>query len=140
MRTSVSGSLGKSAGMMDHLSTLLVHCKADDSLLQTFEDFQERHVNFDIPAHQERSFYLAAGAAKRLGKKEHVQRYCRQHFNWFKERPVSDQWGRLTVSALSDPDQYLRQICVGAEGPIDRGNNSLRLILVWAKIEWKKVC
>ena len=128
----------ESAGVNDYLSTLSVHYKDNYQVLRTFEDFQGRHVDFGIPTHQERMFDLAANAAHKLGKKEQLQRYTNQHFHWFKQCPFSDKWGSLTDSALSDPDQYMRQIFVGAEDPIEWGNNSIQLILAWAKIECQK--
>ncbi|MCJ1391512.1 hypothetical protein MMC18_004376 [Xylographa bjoerkii] len=128
----------ESAGVNDYLTTLSVHYKDNQKLLQTFEDFQGRHVNFGIPTHQEHMFDHAIGAAKQLVMKERLQRYSKQYFKWFKQCPFSDQWGRLTESALSDPDQYLREIFAGAEDPIDWGNNALQLVLAWAKVEWKK--
>ena len=128
----------ESAGVNDYLTTLSVHYKDNHRLLRTFEDFQGRHIEFGIPTHQERMFDIAVGAAKKLAMKEQLQRYSMQHFKWFKQSPISDQWGRLTESALSDPDQYLRQMFVGAEDPIEWGNNALQLILAWAKTEWNK--
>ena len=44
----------------------------------------------------------------------------------------------MTESAVSDPDQYLRQIFSGAENPVEWGTNALQLILAWAKIESEK--
>ena len=46
--------------------------------------------------------------------------------------------GRLSESALSDPDHYLRRIYGGVEDPIEWGNNALDLLLTWAKIEVEK--
>ena len=125
----------ESAGVADYLTTLLVHYKDNHTMLRVFEDFQRRYVDFGIPSHQERMFDLAATAAQKLALKEQLQRHSKQHFKWLKQCPFSDQWGKLTESALSDPDQYLRQIFGGAEDPIGWGSNALELILAWAKIE-----
>lgn len=128
----------ESAGVNDYMTTLSGHYKDNEGVLRAFDNFQGRHAEFRIPTHQERRVDQAAQAAKELGRKEQQQRYSKRHFNWIKQCPFSDQWGRLTESALSDPVQYLRQMYAGAEDPIDWGNNALQLILTWAKIEWDK--
>ena len=125
----------ESAGIADYLTTLSVHYKDNHMVLRVFEDFQGRYVDCEIPSHQERMFNLAATAAQKLALKEQLQRYSKQHFKWLKKCPFSDQFGKLTESALSDPDQYLRQIFGDAEDPIGWGSNALQLILAWAKIE-----
>ena len=128
----------ESAGVADYLTTLSVHYKDHHMILRIFEDFQGRYVDFGIPIQQERMFDLAATAAQKLALKEQSQLYSRLHSKWLKQCPFSDQWGKLTESALSDPDQYLRQIFGGAEDPIDWGSNALQLIIAWAKIEGEK--
>ena len=125
----------ESAGTADYLSTLSVHYKDNSMVLRIFEDFQERNVDFGVPTHQERMFDLAAVAARKLALKEQLQQYSEQHFKWLKQCPFSDQMGKLTESALSDPDQYLRQIFGDVEDPIEWGSNALDLLLAWAKIE-----
>ena len=128
----------ESVGVAGYLTTLLVHYKDNYEILRIFEDFQGRYVDFQIPVCQERMFDLAATAAQKLALKEKLQRYSDQHFQWLKKCPFSDQWGRLTESALSDPNQYLRQIFHGAEDPVGWGSNAMELILAWAKVEVKK--
>ena len=128
----------ESAGTVDYLSTVFVHYKDNSKILQIVQDFQERNVDFGIPTHQERLFDLAAAAAQKLALKEQMHRYAKQHFKWLKQCPFSDQWGKLTESALSDPDQYLRQIFGDTEDPIGWGTNALELLLAWAKIEVEK--
>lgn len=68
---------------------------------------------------------------------EHLQRYTTRHFEWLKQCSLSEQWGNLKDSAMSDPDQYIGQISTGAEDPIEWGNNALALILALTKMEWK---
>ena len=128
----------ESAGVADYLTTLSVHYKEYYTVLRIFEDFQGRNVDFGIPLQQERMFDLAATAAQKLALKEKLQRYSKQHFMWLKQCPFSDQWGKLTDSALSDPDHYLRQIFGGADDPIEWGSNALQLILAWAMVEGEK--
>ena len=131
-------ALFESAGIADYLTTLSVQYKNNSMILQIFEDFQRRHVDFGLPTHQERMYHLADTAARKLALKEQSQRYFKQHSKWLKQCPFSDQMGKLTESVLSDPDQYLRQIFGDVEDPIEWGSNALDLLLAWAKIEVEK--
>ena len=128
----------ESAGIADYLTTLFVHYKYNSMILRIVEDFQGRYVDFGLPTHQERMFDLAETAARKLALKEQSQRYLGQHSKWLKQCPFSDQMGKLTESALSDPDHYLRQIFGDVEDPIEWGNNAMDLLLAWAKIEVEK--
>lgn len=128
----------ESVGVNDHMSTLYIHHKDNQGVLETFEAFQNRHNDFALPTHQEHRFDQAMKAAKGLAMKEQSQAYSTQYFNWFKKCPFTDRWGSLAESTLSDPDHYLRQIFVGAEDPIEWGNNALALILGLAKIEFRR--
>ena len=128
----------ESAGINDYLTTLSVQNKHSREILRMFKEFQGRYADFGIPTHQERMSDLTAGAARALAMKEELQRLSKEHFKWFRQCPIVDQWERLSDSALSDPDHYLRQMFVGEENPIEWGNNAFQLILTWAKIEWRK--
>ena len=128
----------ESAGIADYLTTLFVHYKDNSMILQIVENFQCRHVDYGVPTHQERMFDLAETAARKLALEEQSQQYLKQHSKWLKQCPFSDQMGKLTESALSDPDHYLRQIFGDVEDPIEWGNNALDLLLTWAKIEVDK--
>ena len=128
----------ESTGTVDYLTTLFVHYKDNSMILQIVENFQCRYVDYGLPTHQERMFDLAETAARKLALKEQSRRYREQHSKWFKQCPFSDQMGKLTESALSDPDHYLRRIFGDVEDPIEWGNNALDLLLTWAKIEVDK--
>lgn len=131
-------SFFESAGVADYMTTLSVHYKNNYKVLEIFEDFQGRSVDFEIPIMQERMFDLVAKAAQELALITESQQYTKQYFKWLKQCPFSDQWGQLTMSALSDPDQYLRQIFNGAQDPTQWGINAMELILAWAKNEAHK--
>ena len=128
----------ESSGVAGYLSLLFVCYKDFHKILQIFEDFQGRYVDFGIPSQQERMFDLATKAAKTLALKEKLQLYSKQHFKWLKQCPFADQLGRLTESGLADTEQHIRQISGGAEDPIEWGSNAMQLILTWAKIEGEK--
>ena len=126
-----------SAGTAGYMTTLSEHYRRYHMVLRTFEDFQRRYADFEIPTQQERMFDLATRAAEKLALREKVQRCSKQHFKWRRQCPFSDQWGNLTESASSDPHQYLYQIFAGAEDPLEWGINALQLIVAWAQIEVK---
>ncbi|KAK0510770.1 hypothetical protein JMJ35_007202 [Cladonia borealis] len=128
----------ESAGVADYLTTLSVHYKDNSKILRIIEDFQGRYVDYGLPTHQERMFGLADSAERKLALKDQSQLYFKQHSKWLKQCPFSDQMGKLTESAQSDPDHYLRQIFGNVEDPIEWGNNALDLLLTWAKIEVEK--
>ena len=128
----------ESAGIADYLTTLSVHYKDNSKMLRIVEDFQGRYVDYGLPTHQERMFGLADSAERKLALKDQSQRYLKLHSKWLKQCPFSDQMGKLTESALSDPDHYLRQIYGDVKDPIEWGNNALDLLLTWAKIEVEK--
>ena len=128
----------ESAGIFDYLSTLSVHYKDNYKILRIVENFQKNHAHFGIPTHQERIFDLAAGPAQKLSLKDQLEQYDKQRYKWLRQCPFSDQGGRLTESALSDPDQYLRQISHGPHDFVVWGANALQLVLYWAKIEREK--
>lgn len=128
----------ESAGIFDYLSTLSVHYKDNHKILRLVEDCEGKHPDFGIPTHQERIFDLAAGADRKLSLKDQLEQYDKQRFKWLRQCPFSDQDGRLTESALSDPDQYLRQIFHHTHDPVRWGANALQLVLYWAKIEREK--
>ena len=128
----------ESAGTFDYLSTLSLYYKDNLKVLRIVEDFQKNHAHFEIPTHQERIFDLAAGAARNLSLKDQLEQYDKQRYKWLRRCPFSDQGGRLTESAMSDPDQYLRYISQGPHDPIMLGANALKLVMYWAKIEHEK--
>jgi hypothetical protein len=70
----------ESAGVADYMATLFVHDRDNYTVLRIFEDFQRRHIEFEIPVQQERMFDIAATAAQKLALKEQLQRYSKQHF------------------------------------------------------------
>ena len=128
----------ESAGTADYMTTLSEYYKRYHMALQTFENFQTRNPDFEIPIQQERMFDIAARAAEKLGLREQAQRFSKQLFRWRRQCPFLDKWGNLTESASSDPHQYLRQIFAGAEDPVEWGSNALQLVVAWAQIEVKK--
>lgn len=128
----------ESAGINDYLVTLFVHVKDYDGVLQTFEAFQKRHVDYEIPTHQERALDIAIRATRALAMEDRLQQYTARHFDWLKKCSFSEQWGSLKDSAISDPDQYIRQISRGAEDLKEWGSNALALILALVKMEWKR--
>ena len=128
----------ESAGVNDCMSTLSMYYKDNHGLLRTFQAFQDRYNDFALPTHQEQRFDKAMKAAKELAMEAQLQRYSTQHFAWFKKCPFVDQGGSLTESTLSDPDHYMRHISVGAEDPIEWGNNAVALILSLAKMECRR--
>ena len=128
----------ESAGINGYLTLLFVHKKDYQGVLQNFEAFQNSHTDFEIPTHQERRLDMAIKAARALGMEDLLQRYTAQHFEWLKQCSFSEQGGNLKESAMSDPDQYIRQISTGARDPVEWGNNALALIMALIKLEWKK--
>ena len=122
----------ESAGISGYLPILSMHSKDNFRILQIVEDFQSKYVSFGIPLHQERMFNSAAAAAEKLALTDQSEQYNKKRYKWLRQCPFSDQEGRVTKSALSDPDYYLRQI---SHDPIVAGVNALQLVLYWAKTE-----
>ena len=127
----------ESAGTAGCMTILSEHYKTYHMVLRTFENFQTRYADFEIPIQQERMLDLAASAAEKLSLREKAQQLSKQRFKWLRQCPFLDRWGNLTESASSDPHQYLRQIFAGAEDPVDWGTNALQLIVAWAQVEVK---
>ena len=128
----------ESAGISGYLPILSMYSKDNFRILQIVEGFQSKHVSFGIPLHQECMFKSAAAAAEKLALTDQSEQYSKQRYKWLRQCPFSDQEGRLTKPALSDPDHYLRQISRGTYDPIVAGVNALQLVLCWAKTELEK--
>ena len=127
----------ESAATTDYMTSLFVHSQDYQGVLQTLETFQEEHRAFELANHHERRLDMAILAAKKLGYEDQAQRYTAQHFYWLKQCPFSERWGQLKDSVLSDPDQYIRQMCTGSADLIEWGNNAVALILTLTSMEWR---
>jgi CHAT domain-containing protein len=129
----------QAAGLAYYLTTLRIRDRTYLSVLNHVEEFEKLHPEFGVPSSQERLYDHALYSATQLGLEDKIKTLKDKYDEWMPKCSfMKTTSNNLTEKALFDPGFFLREIEAPGGNDVDRGDNSLRLMVLWAGHEWNR--